>query len=172
MLLLILQERLLDSCVFFLLFRKLHDFLCPLKSGLLLLHYPLIEFIFFDLLLNHVVSLFAGLLDSLDSFRFFFLQKCNSIVKFDNILLLFQTHPPSFLPGTEVAWCETLGLGSESLMLEIGLGSLVFSIAGVLIVVLRRTLVEFVDIPVIHRVYCNVKIGGLIISVFVGFNIV
>ena len=80
LLLLVFQERLLDSCIFFLFFCKLHDFLSSLKSGLFLLEYSLNELVLLDFLLNHIVSLFASFLDSLNSFGFLFLQKCNSIV--------------------------------------------------------------------------------------------
>lgn len=80
LLFLILQKRLLDPCIFFLFFRKLHDFLRSLKSGLFLLEYALVELILLDFLLNHIVSLLTSFLDSLNSFGLLFLQKCDSIV--------------------------------------------------------------------------------------------
>ena len=80
LLLLIFQKRLLDPCIFFLFFCKLHDFLGSKKGGLFLLEYSLNKFILLDFLLDHIVSLFASFLDSLNGFGLLFLQKCNSIM--------------------------------------------------------------------------------------------
>lgn len=173
LLLLIFQKRLLDSCIFFLFFCKLHDFLGSLKGGLFLLEYSLVKFILLDFLLDHIISLFASFLDSLNGFGLLFLQKCNSIVKFYNIILLFQTHSPRFLPSTEITWGEALCLASECVTLAILeiVGHLAFLKHMIFGEVWGRSLV-FINVAIFHWVYLNIHINCLVISVFIGFYVI
>lgn len=134
-----------------------------------MLEYSLVELVFLDLLLDHVIGLLAGLFDPLNGFGLLFLQKSDSIVQLNHILLLFYSESSGFLPRGKIARSEALGFARECMVLAI------LEIIGplaILIVLIVREVWWRTRVFVIHRVNVNVHIDGLVVSILVGLDVI